>query len=408
MECLNFPAGVKEQLYKLASISLCPNLSGQICMVRRLPTWAGAGRAECHACWPPSACAPNLFGQTCMVRPRAPAGNVPAPACRCAGPRPGRPPAAARPCPAGADHGPSAAWQALCSLLTFLPRPAAPAGADHEPAAAGGPQLRAVRAGAGRDPGGVGGACRCCSALCMVLGSGCACGGGGGTRSWTDPAWALLLAFPAAACLPPRGGNAGCCAAPACPPAPATRSTHAMPPTHPADRRVDVQSLKRRAQMVVSTFRGMEGVSCNDGAWGRGAGAEGGAVRNKRGRHGGHGLHRRRAAPRAEARRWPSRAAAARVDQARHRAPRAALAPSAGAPPPAHARACCSHARPPARPNPHLPPSPPRPPAPPQWRAPCMRSRAWSCRRARRRRRRRRGASPTSCTAWSCWTRLAS
>ncbi|PRW60642.1 alanine aminotransferase 2 [Chlorella sorokiniana] len=32
MECFNFPAEVKEQLYKLASICLCPNLSGQICM----------------------------------------------------------------------------------------------------------------------------------------------------------------------------------------------------------------------------------------------------------------------------------------------------------------------------------------------------------------------------------------
>jgi len=32
MECVNFPSGVKDQLYKLASINLCPNLSGQICM----------------------------------------------------------------------------------------------------------------------------------------------------------------------------------------------------------------------------------------------------------------------------------------------------------------------------------------------------------------------------------------
>lgn len=31
MECVNFSAGVKEQLYKLASINLCPNLNGQIC-----------------------------------------------------------------------------------------------------------------------------------------------------------------------------------------------------------------------------------------------------------------------------------------------------------------------------------------------------------------------------------------
>jgi alanine transaminase len=31
MECVNFPAGVKEQLYKLSSINLCPNLNGQIC-----------------------------------------------------------------------------------------------------------------------------------------------------------------------------------------------------------------------------------------------------------------------------------------------------------------------------------------------------------------------------------------
>jgi alanine transaminase len=33
MELVNFPSGVKDQLYKLSSISLCPNLSGQICMV---------------------------------------------------------------------------------------------------------------------------------------------------------------------------------------------------------------------------------------------------------------------------------------------------------------------------------------------------------------------------------------
>ncbi|KAL4855137.1 Alanine aminotransferase 2 [Chlorella vulgaris] len=31
-ECINFPKEVKDQLYKLSSISLCPNLSGQICM----------------------------------------------------------------------------------------------------------------------------------------------------------------------------------------------------------------------------------------------------------------------------------------------------------------------------------------------------------------------------------------
>jgi alanine transaminase len=32
MECVNFPQAVKDQLYKLASINLCPNLNGQICM----------------------------------------------------------------------------------------------------------------------------------------------------------------------------------------------------------------------------------------------------------------------------------------------------------------------------------------------------------------------------------------
>lgn len=32
MECVNFPEGVKSQLYKLASINLCPNINGQICM----------------------------------------------------------------------------------------------------------------------------------------------------------------------------------------------------------------------------------------------------------------------------------------------------------------------------------------------------------------------------------------
>ncbi len=32
MECVNFPQGVKDQLYKLASINLCPNINGQICI----------------------------------------------------------------------------------------------------------------------------------------------------------------------------------------------------------------------------------------------------------------------------------------------------------------------------------------------------------------------------------------
>jgi alanine transaminase len=32
MECVNFPEGVKQQLYKLSSIKLCPNINGQICM----------------------------------------------------------------------------------------------------------------------------------------------------------------------------------------------------------------------------------------------------------------------------------------------------------------------------------------------------------------------------------------
>lgn len=32
MECVNFPDDVKEQLYKLSSIKLCPNINGQICM----------------------------------------------------------------------------------------------------------------------------------------------------------------------------------------------------------------------------------------------------------------------------------------------------------------------------------------------------------------------------------------
>lgn len=31
-ELVNFPSDVRDQLYKLSSISLCPNLSGQICM----------------------------------------------------------------------------------------------------------------------------------------------------------------------------------------------------------------------------------------------------------------------------------------------------------------------------------------------------------------------------------------
>ena len=32
MECVNFPEGVKQQLYKLSSIKLCPNINGQICI----------------------------------------------------------------------------------------------------------------------------------------------------------------------------------------------------------------------------------------------------------------------------------------------------------------------------------------------------------------------------------------
>lgn len=31
MEVVNFPADVHEQILKLASINLCPNVSGQIC-----------------------------------------------------------------------------------------------------------------------------------------------------------------------------------------------------------------------------------------------------------------------------------------------------------------------------------------------------------------------------------------
>jgi alanine transaminase len=32
VECVNFPDDVKDQLYKLSSIKLCPNINGQICM----------------------------------------------------------------------------------------------------------------------------------------------------------------------------------------------------------------------------------------------------------------------------------------------------------------------------------------------------------------------------------------
>lgn len=32
MECVNFPESVKDQLYKLSSIKLCPNINGQICV----------------------------------------------------------------------------------------------------------------------------------------------------------------------------------------------------------------------------------------------------------------------------------------------------------------------------------------------------------------------------------------
>jgi alanine transaminase len=32
MECVNFPQGVKDELYKLSSIKLCPNINGQICV----------------------------------------------------------------------------------------------------------------------------------------------------------------------------------------------------------------------------------------------------------------------------------------------------------------------------------------------------------------------------------------
>lgn len=60
MECFNFPEGVKEQLYKQASICLCPNLSGQICMVREVggpraggqhrAWWMHEGRELCVGC----------------------------------------------------------------------------------------------------------------------------------------------------------------------------------------------------------------------------------------------------------------------------------------------------------------------------------------------------------------------
>ena len=49
MECVNFPAGVKEQLYKLASISLCPNLSGQICMVSQEAGGLGGRQLSIYA-----------------------------------------------------------------------------------------------------------------------------------------------------------------------------------------------------------------------------------------------------------------------------------------------------------------------------------------------------------------------
>ena len=59
MECVNFPEEVKEQLYKLASICLCPNLSGQICMVSGVAggltggpvqTWTVVDVGQCAAC----------------------------------------------------------------------------------------------------------------------------------------------------------------------------------------------------------------------------------------------------------------------------------------------------------------------------------------------------------------------
>jgi alanine transaminase len=50
MECVNFPAGVKAQLYKMASINLCPNLSGQICMALMMtPPREGDASYELYA-----------------------------------------------------------------------------------------------------------------------------------------------------------------------------------------------------------------------------------------------------------------------------------------------------------------------------------------------------------------------
>lgn len=50
VECVNFPAGVKAQLYKLASINLCPNLGGQICMAMMMrPPAAGEPSGAAHA-----------------------------------------------------------------------------------------------------------------------------------------------------------------------------------------------------------------------------------------------------------------------------------------------------------------------------------------------------------------------
>lgn len=192
MECVNFPAGVKEQLYKLASISLCPNVSGQICMVR------GKGAGRTGACGWRVGCAGRQGSAAVLgsaVRPRAATCSPLLPSTR-----------------------------PLQALIMNPPQAGDP---SYELYARERDAILDVRALAAALPGPTRGQ----SAAAPLLLAAAPC-----------PHAARLLAQPVAALLLP---------------------SPRLPP---------LQSLKRRAQLVVSTFRGLEGVTCNEGERGCRAG----------------------------------------------------------------------------------------------------------------------------------------
>ena len=230
-EAVNFPQPVKDQLYKLASISLCPNLSGQICMALIMnPPQVRCARCVCCDQWAGGGVGGWVGGWvggyvhvSTHMFVHCGRATTPAEACACSGARPMCalrciiPPAPACCLPALQPGDPSFELFAsereailevgvnACMLRGLAQRP---------------------HAGEGFEP-----AQRCCSG------------------APTLPGRASVVDAPLSCSLPP-------------PPLPPLR-----------------QSLKRRAKLLVDTFRGMEGVQCNEGKGGGGAregGREGG------------------------------------------------------------------------------------------------------------------------------------